>query len=84
MLRRGGAILRYSWRGDVVAGYGADVGCARELHDDVEIVAQIFEHALRAQTAAKRQPVENRTPARHHIGAQRQRTEHVLTAADAS
>ena len=49
----------------MIARDGADVWRAGQLHHDVQIVAQIFEHALRTQTAAERQPVQHRPSARH-------------------
>ena len=67
-------------RRDVVARDRLDVRRAGQLHDDGEIVAQIFEHALRAEMAAERQAVEHRPPAGDDVGAERERAEHVRAA----
>src|SRR5882762_176285 len=56
-------------RRDVIARDRFDVRCARELHHDVKIVAQIFEHALGAEIAAEREAVENRPAASNDVRA---------------
>src|SRR5690242_21907809 len=73
-----------AWRDDVIARDGFDVGRARQLHDDIQVIAQIFEHALRTQIPAKRQAVEHGPAAGDDIGPQGDCAEDILTAADAA
>src|SRR5882724_4872553 len=76
--------LHGPWRSEAVAGDRLDVRATRDLHHDVEIVTQIFEHALNAQVAAQREAIEDRPSAGDDISTQRQCAEHVRAAADAA
>src|SRR5256885_9745869 len=77
-------VSRYAWRRDPVPRDGFDVRTARDLHDDVEVVPQVFEHALNAQIPSERKAVEDRPAASDNVGPERERAEHVGTAADAA
>src|SRR6185369_15225763 len=64
-------------RHEIVARNVLDRGRAGKPHHQREIVAHVFQHALRAERAAERKPIKHRAAAGHHIGAERQRFEHI-------